>query len=72
MVCVHVPLLLKRNIGVYLESSEAHAVMLPFFFFSLLWFCNYIMGIIFMNSFLYRRNLFEIYIMYSYLYRCDV
>jgi hypothetical protein len=36
MVCVVVPLVLKRNIGVFLESSEVLAVKL---FSLLLWFC---------------------------------
>jgi hypothetical protein len=31
MVCVVVPLLLKRNIGVFLESSEVLAVIPPLF-----------------------------------------
>jgi hypothetical protein len=32
MVYVVVPLLLKRNTGVFLESSEIHAVVPTFFF----------------------------------------
>jgi hypothetical protein len=31
MVCAVVPLLLKRNFGVFLESSEVLTVMPPFF-----------------------------------------
>jgi hypothetical protein len=62
---VLVPFLLKQNIGVLFGALIILAVM-PLPHFNLLWFCNYIMVIIYIYSHcIYVTNLFEIYLMHS-------
>jgi hypothetical protein len=76
MVCVLVPLLLKRNVGVLFWDLRGPRSDAPFFNF--LWFCNYFMGIIYIYIYIHSQfisvtpNLFETYLMRSYLYGCYV
>jgi hypothetical protein len=50
MVCVHVPLLLKWNVGVLFGVLRRLIVVL--LIFSLLWICNYVLGIIYKHRYI--------------------
>jgi hypothetical protein len=54
MVCVCVPLLLKRNVGVLFRVLKGQSSDVPFFF-NLLWVCNYIMGIFVYSSLYFSK-----------------
>jgi hypothetical protein len=71
MVCVRVPLLLKRNFWVLFGVLRCPRSTAPLF--SFLWICNYIMGIMYKPHYAsVTPNLFEIYLMRFYMYCCYV